>query len=661
MKLKTQGKFSLSKKAKIAVAVGSAVVVGVTALIVVNKVRDKNTFYSKFNDFASVETCNFRYVIDVRSSEAKDKGSMTAEELENALNDTAFENEDGSATNKGYDYEDTTEGNYVAPDGDQTGNLYQEHIQTDWTTQDGSVAVNWEYPNYELIIEGRVESVEPLQATVQMKMATDYTNAPFLNATFIDNKCYFDVFTLKNWLLSAGDSSLVQLGKSIPDGVVYVVVEDGKINFATGLAEEGETEFSGATDVYNLYQRFVAAEKACMTILQKGMSDTGLSKDDTRYRLSISNDDSIKLVDTIRSAVNNSGSYYQSYVKMLTDNGIADEAHTTQLLNEKDNFISAIQPLWAALNGLSSEDKSALNLTVVGKARDYSSSNVPYKEITLGTSFVWEGTEYIISVYGCKSGLAGDNGIKVEVPKETCTDISAVDVDFSSISEYLLAYFKFTPEYPVYRLDSTWDTFEDVKLRAFADLVNAENERENTGIAKVNMYNIQSYISNYAEMTETEYNVNPATKFNYDLVKKYLNSDEVEEQGSDEDLQPKVASKEVEATIEGISLKFSNAKMTIPNLISVSLSAVIDTEDDIEKSFDLTQLYVLDSNGNKYPCNHKDFIRDANVGVSTSNVITELSVSSDTKYATLYFITDGFDTYTLYYNNTELGHIVEAE
>lgn len=668
MKVKTQGKFSLSKKAKIAIAAGSAVVVGITALIVVGKLKDNDNFYTKFNEFASVETCNFRYVIDVRSAEAKGT-SMTAEELESALNDTAFENAEDADKNKGYEYEETTEGNYVAPEGDQTGQLYESHIQTDWISQDGSTAVDWNYPNYELIVEGRVESVEPLKASVQMRMITDYTDAPFLNATFLDGKCYFDVFTLKDWLLSAGDSSLVQLGKSIPDGVVYIVVDEkSEMSFATGFAEEDELEYSGATDVYNFYKRFVQAEKLCLGAIQKGLGDEGLSKDDTKYRLSLAGDSSVKLVQNLRGMLNNSGLYYDNYVSNISKAGLADEKQVAQLVNEKDNFLYAIQPLWSAFNTLDSEDMKNLNLTVVGKARDYTSSGTPYKEVTLGASYNWEGTEYIISVYGCKSGLGSDNGIKVDIPKETVTEISRVPVDFGAMSEYLFAYFKVTPEYPVYQLNPTWETFEDNRLRDFVAIVNAENAREETGLAEVNMYNIKSYISNYAGMTEVEYNANPATKFNYELVQKYMGSavENAEPDTNSDSNSTKVVGKNIKMTVEGVDIKLSGAKMTAPNVLSVTLSAKLNSDSissnsGVSKSLDLTQFYVLDKDKNKYPCNHKDFIREANIGVPASDVATELSVTSELQSVTLYFITNKYDDYTICFDDFTLGSIVEVE
>lgn len=667
MKVKTKGKFSLPKKAKVAIIAGAAVIAGISALVIVNHFRDKANFYTKFDEFASIDTCNFRYVINVRSSEATGE-SLTAEELEDALNDSAFKNSEDVEGNKGYEYEDTVDGNYEAPDGDQTGNLYQDHIQTDWVTQDGSVAVDWEYPNYELVIEGRVESVEPLKASIQMHMTTDYTDAPFLNATVIDGKCYFDVLTLKDWLTGAGDASLVQLGKSIPEGVVYVVIDEQKeLNFATGFAESDEVELSGASNLYGMYKRFVYLEKLCMGALHKGMGDAGLSNDDTRYRLSISGETSSKMIQNIKGMLNNAGGYYNEYVSNISKAGLADKKQVAQLMNEKDNFLYAIQPLWSAFNTLSSEDVTNIDATVVGKARDYSSSGVSYKEINLGTSFNWEGTEYIISIYGCKSGLNGNNGINVAVPKESVTEISRVSVDFGAMQEYLLAYFRFTPEYPKYQLNSNWDTFEEAKLRAFVDLVNAENAREETGIAKVNMYNIKSYIDNYADMTEVEYNANPATKFNYALVKRFLGDEYTatgKEENKEED-EPKVKGRDVTVTAGGFKLALTNADMPSNTVVTIDLKAELALEevgDTVElQEFDLTKFHLEDEDGNRYPCNHKDFIRDANIGISSSEIKESIMVSTEEESAKLYFIVNGYADYRLCFDENNMGTVIDCE
>lgn len=660
MKVKTQRRFSLSKKAKIGVAVGSAVILGFTALIVVGKLKDKSNFYTKLNEFASVERCNFRYVLNVRSTEATDK-TFSAEELEDALNDTAFTNSDEE--NKGYEYNDTTGDGYKAPVGDQTGNLYQEHIQTDWTTQDGSKLVDWEYPNYELTVEGTVESVNPLKATIQLTMATNYVDAPFMNVTLIDDKCYFDVMTLRSWLNDAGDSSLVQLGKSIPDGVIYVVVSEDDLSFATGFAEEDEIKYSGATNTYNFYKRFIELERLCVGVVQNGLKDAGLSKDDTRYRLSITGENSVKLLSSIKSAFNNIGSYYNSYVSNISKAGLADEKQVTQMMNEKDNFLTSVHPVWTSLNMLTSQDVNDLGLVVIGKARDYKSNGVAYKEVNLGASYKWEGIEYIISLYGCKSSLKEDD--VVSVPKESVTEVGAVDVDFSSMQDYLLSYFRFAPEYNKYPLGSTWDTFELTKLKAFVELVNAENEREGFSIKRVNMYNIQSYLDTYSSMSEIEANSNPATKFNYDLVAKY-NMTENDEQNVEiqEEEKPKVRGVDIISSQDEVDYTLTNAHMPNDKCIVVDIEAmlnpeVVSSDAEVIKSFDVTQFYLTDDDGNVYPCNHKDFIRDANIGVSSSEVVQLIGVSQTQSTNKLYFIVDGYKNYSLHYEEMSFGRLIK--
>jgi len=657
MKVKTEGRFKLkklSKKTKIGLMVGTALVVGVSALIGINKVKNKGTFYTKLNEFSSITACDFRYVLNVRSS---------ANSASNSLEDFLDGMQD-EVVGMNSEYQANTSDNYVVPDGDSTGSLYKDHIQTDWVSQDGSYQVDWDKPNYELKITGRLESLEPFTAQASLSLTTDYIDAPFLNMTAIDGKCYFDIKTLRAWLINSGDTSLVQLGKTIPENVVYISVDEGdELHYGTGFAELDELEASGGSELSELYWRIKKVGQLLASGIQNSMGSAGLSNDETRYRLNISGEDALNLLAGIRGILNNSGAYYDSYVNNLNSSGVINGIEAGQMVNEKDNFLYAIHPLWSAFNTMSTEDAQNTNLVVVGKARNYNSGGVPYYEINLGTNFKLNGIDYIVSLYGCKSGL-GNTGSQVRVPDNSITGVSAVDVDFSSMTDYLLSYFKLAPAYPSYRLDANWANFNERGLREFAELVNEENKREGFEVPYVHRYNVQEFIDTYSQMTESEYSASPATKFNYELVRRFLGSIEpVQKDKSEEAVEVKVTGNDLDALYDGISFKFRNADMPTLNHVVVDLSASVDlgdmnVEGAVSKELDLTKFNITDSSGNKYPCNHEDFIREANIGISPEDILTKLEVTKDATDAKLHFIVKGYGTYTLNYDKFIIGELI---
>lgn len=635
MKIETKAVKKFPKWLKVVSIAGVGVLVAGIGLGISGVFKDKGNFYDSFDKFTSQETCNFRYVFNIRTDDIKDITTLDLEDYLSSGSEFSNDTSAGDTESSANDYEDTTE--ETTQNRSQTGMLYGDRIQASWGTKDGSQVVDWDYPNFEVIITGRTESVEPFKSAMNIKINTEFINEDFCNIIFIEDKAYIDIQTLRNWLLGAGDSNLVNLAYQLPDNVVYLCIDDiSSYEFRTSYAEDNERD-SGAKGVLNLSRRLGVLEQLVSYGIKSGMGETGLSVDENKCRLSLTGNNSIKLIDTLKQMVLKSGSYYDSYTKALSSRELASEVEVTQLNNEKDNFLDSMSDIWVKFSCLDDIAKESMNLNVLGKTNFYNTTNGhSVMEVNLGASYNLDNKNYIMTLYGCKQDLGIDSIVSVGVPAETATSLSSVSgYDFKGVFDYLLYYFKINSPKADNRLIQSLSTIERGILDDFIVLVNGTNADMNGGLMKQDIYSINDYISHYASLSEEEANANEVTKVNYDLVndlKEMLsNITDISDVSSGSDgnnfkwkgFSTEVGNMSYEGTV--------NTDETTSNLVVVD----IDVRNiGADTKLNLSKWYILDDDGNKYPCNYITSLRgmDANFdisGVQEVATVPKTVISSD--------------------------------
>lgn len=606
MKVSTEKK-KLPKWVKYAIIAGVAIVVIVVSLVIKGMIKPKGSIYDDIDTFMAQETCNFRYILNVRSEEHNEESKN--KELEDYMNEVSNSEEgvSGTSENKLDEYESgKTEDD---PNRSQTGNLYGDRINAEWSTADGSKVVNWDYPNYELVITGRTESVEPLKCSFKMQLSTDYASNEFCNIVFDDDKCYVDIKTLRNWLVNSGDSNLVQLADKIPDNAVYVEISGDDLRFVTPYAELGEEEFSGALGIRNLYQRCIVIEKILTQGMRDGLGNTGLSAEKSKCRISLSEESATKLLSTIKGMFTGASGVYDTYVNSLKKSNLVTEDEVTQLGNERDNFITAMSNNWAKLGTLTPEAIKAIDLNLIGKSSRYTASTGGgVLELNLGTSFTLNNTDYVITLYGCKQDLSIPASVSVDFETATSVPLSTIsgDYDLGYVKDYLMYYFKLRAADNSKQLNVSFDSLQQGVLNDFIELVNQTNSKLGGGITKQNIFTIESYIAKYSSMTEEEAGANDVSKTNYSLVKNFIGVLQ-----TIENIQKEEETTEVESpTYKNIEKLAGNCLISGRIDEGESNSSVLKIElkaqnlSDKTINYDLTKWYVLDSFGNKYPCNY---------------------------------------------------------
>ena len=652
-------------------AVGGVLLFLIILLIIAGLRKPKSNFYDTLDTFVAQEKCNFRYVIDVRTAE---HGTSSGVDLEKYMDDSVGETPQEATKSNGLKQDELAGlDNDIASDTTKpvdshrtnTGNLYSDRINIDWTTADGAVDVNWNYPNFELIITGRVESTDPLEGAVSLQMATPYTSEEFCNLIFTDNKCYVDVRTLRTWLLNSHDANLVQLASQVPDSMSYIEIADEELNFVTPYAEIGEEEYSGAVNAVEQYRRFMIIEKILSKALSTSLGARGITSDGNKCNLSLSGEDALQLITAIKSIISRAPAEYDTYVQTLSKNNLITDNQKMQLDNEKNNFLEAVSNKWVDINSMSDSQFAAMELNVLGKTNKYNASTGgAVIEVNLGTSFTLDNIDYVITVYGCKQDLSVASSVKLGKPSETVVKLSEVNSEYNlhAVREYLKYYFKLTPDVNKYQRNPSFENIETKLLENFISLVNEENSKLNGGLGTIDIYSINSYIARFSEMTASEAEVNAVMKMNYDLVKKFKSLISAIGNIEDSEVINETAST-VEETPEHMGIDYKSDIYDITGELSEEDSTsqlqviVLDVKNntDSDLTLPLSKWYVIDKSGNKYPCNYRVAIKGMDFNYDTSDVLESLEIkATETESVKLYIVMPPSQA-TLYSDTVEIG------
>lgn len=630
-KEKRKIKINLTKKAKI----GIGVVTGLLAVVTgVGLMANKNSgnFYSQVDEFIVTNPCEFRYVFSMRSTDFK--GATQSEDLEKLIDEGIGILE--------------TEGEEVREGADQTEKLYKDHLQTEWSTTDGALLIDFTKPNYELVVEGVTVSTDPVKMKANLKMTTNYTSLDFTDFVIEDGVIYYNLGKLRTWLLSSKDSTLIAYGKSIADGITYVSIPESEIKFGEQYADSEEEIIQGTLTALFKKERLLSRY-----ILTNLKGTEGLTKDDDRYKLNLTGQDGVTAFNRVVKTVNSANTIYDNYINKLKSGNIITEEDYKAMQLKKDNYLYAIEDIRGSLSRLSKDDITKANPVIIGKARKYG-EETKYREVNIAGSIHFDDTEYVLSFTGCKNTLTQTYEGSF-VPTESIITASKSNINLTEMQRYLLYYFRLGSDMPSYSLNNNLETVHYRLLKDFCKVVNEENKENGYNLAEVNMFNIQKYIDTYINMTKEEQELSPANRFNSQLVEDYrmlTGNDRQEVEQAKEDYTANT----FVSNINGVQCKFEVNSDTTMKLLHIDVTANSDTPVTLE----LSKMYILDSKNNKYPANYSSMLHEIDSAFDLTKAPESIEVNG-TVDTGLYFVIQDYDTYTLYYDKTNLGVITEVK
>ena len=637
---------SLLTSKKVAIPIG--VVVLIVVILVIKGILGSNNsdlnYYDTMTSIFSNELGSFKYTFDVRTGE---KGSL--------INEVVSTDSSLGELNEVENVETTDGVEEVEKDdiAKQDGTKEQKNEFQSWDKYADVKVNDWQYPNYQITIEGCTMSLEPLKTNFIISLATESYNSKFTEVVVIDGNYYIDVESMYDWYKNSGDSYLMSIGSSLPNGSKWLVVSEEEFRVPSSYAEEGEKELSEATSIKEMYQRFLVALLTSETTIKNSMGTTGMQTGADTVNLNLSGDSAVTLLNTIKGVVDKSGDFYSSIVASGKEKGLYTEDQYKQAIREKDNFIEAFSPLSVILNTMNLSDAG---LKVSGFARKYTnSSGNTAIEGTLGYQFSSDTTDHIVEVTGFRSGDTKD----IELPGGSqMKDNMQIFIDALNLS---VAYFNTTAIKTSVQLDINPTTISEDILEKFITLVN------DTGTAGyyVTRNNVFEFIEKYSNYKENDNTTNG------DLVNVKLVQDLAEALnnivGGIVVEKEVVAEEEVEQypdiiidDADGyVSIKYnteeSDAKLIVLDMEAINKSA------DTERTFTLTDYSLRTLLNSVYPANNETLLRNYDNTFDMEKLQTEL-VLQPHEWGTckLYFvISDDTGHMDLYSGDNKINTVVQ--
>lgn len=619
--------------------------IGVVAVVVIFGIKiatggsEGVDYYNTLSGIFSNELGTFKYVFDVRTGEAgtiikEVSGSSDATDLQN------LENADESAVS-----EETS---------DTDGNKFEF---SDWNEFDEVQTTDWEYPNYQVTIEGCTTSLDPLTTTFTISLATKHYNDVFTDVTCIKGNYYINIESMREWLINSKDTYLVSLGNELPQGSKYLVVPEEEFKYNSRYAESGEVDLSTATGLKTLYQRFLVVLVSAKDSIKGSMGDTGINTTDNLATLNLSGSDAVQAVKAFRGIVNKTASFHTSYLATAQGKGLYTDEQLTQASRETDNIVDAFYDMYLYLN---TADLNAMNTQISGTARQFQNGKGNTQlEGNMVVSFCANNTDYMIQFTGTRIGNAED----VLLPQGSQLTVNdlAYPTQIGDISREVIDYFNVS----------------SVKLSNQLELnpTNMAQNLEDDFIKMVNEIgcadkyltrnNIEEYIETYATMEETS-ETTAEDKANMKLVMDYLSiindltggvvvekevviEEEVE-------MYPEVTFEVDGATI----IAKYNEELSDSQLMILDLTVV---NKSLEENciFDVTKLQVKDLLGSVLPANNEVLLKNYDNEFDVESLVTsvELLPSSFSQLKVYIVLGDSDGHMDIFYEDTQYGAIIE--
>ena len=622
-------------KKKIFIALGVVAVI-VIVLVAFTKLFKGDDYFSITNNLLSQRKGSFRYVFDIRTDKHSDE-----EKKDTASSLASLENMEANM------------------DVDKVLEEYKENKKSfvDWGNKEGIEVVDWKYPKYKVIVEGNVKSTEPLEMSLSLSLATNYFNDKLTDIVVKDNKTYVNIEQLRYWLINSKDSSLAELGNSLPESSKYVVYKGDEFNLYSTFAEQSEVNVSRESDLSVIYDRFLIFEQTLLAKLD--VPSSCLDKSDDIYKLNVTGDDSLALLQSVKNTVLGVGDTYNSVITNQYNNKALTKKQYSQAKKESDNVVSAFSDLSSFLG---TTDLSKLGLQVSGNARTYTGGKgSSIYESSLALQFTANDTDYSVSVQLHKDANTDD----VKLPKQSTVGISKFD-DKDFVEKYLIKVFEYLNVSGVdlqKQLEVTPDSMKSQMLDSFIDLVNDANA-DNEDFVDLTPSTVDTFIDGYRNYKITD------KSSDYDVVNSTLVSDFLDEF---KDFIPK--EKKSEDTDEGMKDEsrfpslvadsdnfriYADVDKDSSNIKCVQVKCYILNKSSEELVLNLGDFSLRTMQSSKYPANYESTLKEYDNSFDMDKAPQSVSIPANS-YAEvpLYFVvSNGLEYMDLWCGEQNLGVLI---
>lgn len=669
-KIKKVSSAKLPKKKLIPLYIGGVLLVLVLIFVLLGALgnKEESNFFTVFNKMLSTKVGNFRYVVEVQTSEYEvtataQKQEMTVEEMTSVEGVTEdIEKETDSAKHQG-------------------------QLSETWSNTEGSSIVDWTYPNYRVVFDGRTESINPMRAYMSVEVSTPYSNGKLFDATIVDGTYYINLLELRNWLGSSTDKKLADLAKYIPESAVYLVMNEDEIHFYSIFAEDSEYEVSGTYNLDEFYNRFLILEQTLVSSLGNGLPSDVYSTQGTKYGISIQGDNSITLYSNIKNCLNNSSSMYSTYIKNLQSNGQMTDEQAGQAVRERDNFLEYISDKWIWLNSASTSDLTKRNLSLTGVADQYandSGENTYEAECRLSYTDTETNKNVIITFSGAKTPLSSTkDSVAIPTGATSTKDELGLGDSFTGLIKTVIDYFDVLDLFEEVKLEKNAQRLVDSMIDDFIDCVN-ENNLGVEGFTPITRDSVLGFIEKYKDL---EGGGSKEDKFNTDLVKGLLTSldnvtgsmvvtevvkeeaevEQFREVTADVTVTPNVIDTGVSSSLDDSVKETEGTYRIIANVVEeesntnlVVIDAILLNTSDHDMVIDLSRLSIQDMMNNKYPCNYETKLHEYDNGFDMTQAPVSVTIPVGGYVETKLYsvIENGWRYYDLFSGDTKLGDIV---
>lgn len=452
----------MSKKKKILIGVGVAVIVIIILLIVIAKFNNKPTYFNDVNKILSDDVGSFSYIIDVRTNKhdksQKDSKSLSESELSELKNDNTVQEKEEETNSS----EDSTK--------------HQSSITDTWDSKDNVSVSDWKYPNYKLTISGQTTSVKPYKAYFKIDLVTEYFNDNLTEVYCDEGKNYINMEQLRYWLTHSKDAYFVKLGKSIPEGSKWLVINDKDFNYKSRYSEDNEKHYIRGMN--NIVDRSKNIVKLLFNALSNNISSSDTKEESGMKYLII---DSPEAFGVAKELISNSSALFDSYLNTLSKDA------KKEFSSEKDNVIKAISPLFESISCVSNPD-----ISVRGQTRNYTNNaGNSVTEATFNTAVKTNKTDYRVNITLSRSGSLEE----LEIPSGSTIDYKDYKASneglVSNVFNKIIDYLNFTNIKTEMKLKPALTDLDTIIKDYYIDLINE------TGLVYITRSNFDDIISSY--------------------------------------------------------------------------------------------------------------------------------------------------------------------
>lgn len=636
-------KKKLGKGAKIGIAVGTVALVG--GLIAFNVLKDDTNFYSIAKKVVNTDVGTFRFVVDVRTApHGEEKIELSEKDVEELENSDETLEEDTKEEGNISDQKETEHG----------GKTWDElvnnkgNVSDTWSSSSGASYSTWEYPNYQLVVEGTTMKNKPLTSVFDVSLVTENINDTLTTVTIVEDNMYVDLEQMKNYLLNSQDSYFIALADDLPENAKNLVVPVDKVKVPMPFSEDSEKVYE--TNLLNAYHRFSTAFSYCIDAIENNVGGKGLSKQDDKYSVSLDGNNANKLVNAMKGFVLNRSNMYDNIVNAEAGKGYLNEDQVKQLSKGKDNFLAGTDKFYR--DAVTTNLKDA-NLVVKGTARKYKGgTGIDNFEATVQSSFTVGKIDYVVALSGSRTGQPRD----IKVPDGSETDFA--QKDFYTLVSDIVEHLDITSMDLGKKLAVSPDT---IKADLIDDFVRLVNTTDSTS-TKITSKTASAFINKYKDFEETAETTSDDV-INAQLVSDFLDMlqsvlPEGYETGKGDEAieQFREVSSELE---DGVKLTANfNSEEANTKLGVIDITIENTTKDDVDVNLEDFSLQTMLSS--KYPCNNYTTLRDYDNKFDKEKLESEITVKAGEEVSKkLYVIlNNGMEYMELFYGDDKMGELI---